>query len=48
MQEQSACKMLSTFIQAAARKCKTKLPVRCFPQYDQSSEVKKQQKAYSQ
>ena len=30
VQEQSACEMLSTFIWACAKKCKTKLPVR-FP-----------------
>ena len=36
VQEQSACEMLSTFIQAAARKCQTRLPARCLPQFGHS------------
>ena len=41
VQEKGACVKLSTFIQAAARKCETKLPVRCFPQSDHTSEVQR-------
>jgi len=37
VQEQSACKMLFTFIRAVAKQCKTKLFVRCFPQFGHST-----------
>ena len=37
VQEQSACEMLSTFVWAAAKKCKTKLFVRCFPEFGRST-----------
>ena len=45
VQEQIACGMHSTFIQTAAGKGKTKLPVRCFPQPDQSSKVQRHTKS---
>ena len=45
VQEQSACEMLLTFIQAAARHCKPKLPVKSFPQSGQSREVQRYTKS---